>query len=263
MDTNDLIIRIPGVDRAFSPAVSGRNFILATLAAVVLFGTAGDAWAVTLTQFTLNGSNGLCACSENVKVDFTAQDNGDLQIVLTNLNDTYYDRQVLTGIQLQYAGSGASAGSVTSQTPAGNALYNIDDSTGTMTIAQGVTLTAWHTQLDLSPFVTLTNLGGTGSHAGAQGIIGSNTAGAVNNLSNHDPFVKGTATIVIHSLSGVTGTTAITAVNFNFGTALDNYVAGSKTSAINSAATPEPGTLSMLAGGGILFFIASMRRRIA
>jgi hypothetical protein len=40
-------------------------------------------------------------------------------------------------------------------------------------------------------------------------------------------------------------------------------VAGSKTSAINSAATPEPGTLSMLAGGGILFFIASMRRRIA
>jgi hypothetical protein len=235
----------------------------AMLAAAALLVPAGNVWGVTLSQFTLNGTNTLCGCSENVKVDFTAQDNGDLQLVLTNLNDTYYDRQVLTGIQLQYAGSGSSAGSVTSQTPNGGKLYNINDSTGQLTEAVGVSLTAWHTQLDLGSYVTLTNLGGTGSKGGAQGIIGSATSGPVNNLSNHAPYANGTATIVIHGLSGLGGSTAITGVNFNFGTALDNYVAGSNNNKalIQGAATPEPGTLSMLTGAGLLLALGTRRRK--
>jgi hypothetical protein len=227
------------------------------LAAAALVVPAGNAWGVTLTQFTLNGTNALCSCSENVKADFTAMNNGDLQVVLTNLNDTFYDRQVLTGIQLQYAGSGSSVGSVSSQTPNGGKLYNIDDSTGVLTQAVGVSLTAWHTQLDLTPYVTLTNLGGTGSQGGAQGIIGSATAGPVNHLSNHQPFASGTATIIIHGLSGFSGSTAITGVNFNFGTALDNYVAGINT----TSATPEPGTVSMLGGAGLMLALGLKRRK--
>ena len=103
-----------------------------------------------------------------------------------------------------------------------------------------------------------------GSAGGAQGIIGSATTGAVNNLANHGPFASGTASIVIHGLSGVSGSTAITGVNFNFGTALDNYVAGSNNNnnaLIQSAATPEPGTLSMLGGAGLLLALGTMRRK--
>lgn len=241
---------------------------IAILAAAALLVPAGNVWGVTLSQFTLNGANSLCECSVNVKVDFTAQENGDLYVVLSNLTDSVYDRQVLTGIQFEYKGSGSSTGSVTSQTPNGDTLYNIDDKSGKLSEASGVKLTAWHTQpdVDLSPYVTLTNLGGKDAKGGAQGILGSATSGEVKSLSNYNPYVNGTATIVISGLSGVSSSTAITAVNFNFGTALDNYIAGhpdknSDEDLIMAVATPEPGTLSMLAGAGILLALGSRRRK--
>lgn len=233
---------------------------------LILLSTSATVSGNTLTQFTLSGNNALCGCSESVEADFTAQANGDLQVVLINSVDSYYDRQILTGIQFQFAGSGNSAGTVTSQTPSGSALYNINGSTGALTTTSG-TLTAWSTQLNLNPYVTLTNLGSSGVHAGGQGIIGSATTGAVNNLSQHDPFVLGTATFLLHGIAGVDASTVITGVNFNFGTALNNYVAGtvvgSNSNTTSQSATPEPGTVSMLVGGLILIATASLRRRRA
>jgi len=214
-------------------------------------------FANAVSQFTLSGNNTLCgaSCPENVTADFTALANGDLQVVLSNFIDTFYDRQILTGIQFKFAGSGASAGTVNSQTPATDQLYTIDDATGTLTAAGG-TLTAWHTELNVSPYITLTNLGGPGSAGGAQGIIGSATAGPTNNLDGHDPLAKGVATFILRGIAGIDGNTAITGANFNFGTGLDNFVAAS-----NVSAAPEPGTVSMFAGAGLLLLAGVRRRR--
>ena len=228
--------------------------------ALLLLGTSASVWGNTLTKFTMSGNNAVCGCSENVEADFTAMTNGDLQVILINSFDTAVDRQVLTGIQFQFAGSGGSAGTVTSQTPAGGTLYNITNSTGVLTPTSG-SLTAWSTQLDLSPYITLTNLGTSAVGAGGQGILGSATTGAVNNLSQHDPFVLGTATFLIHGISGINGSTAITGVNFNFGTALDNYVGGTSSVINAQSSTPEPGSISMLASGLLLFATARLRRR--
>ncbi len=175
-------------------------------AALLLLATSATVWGNTLTQFALNGNNAVCGCSENVEADFTALANGDLQVVLTNSIDTYVDRQILTGIQFRFAGSGNSAGTVTSQTPDGNTLYNITNSTGVLT-RTSASLTAWSTQLDLSPYVTLTNLGVSGVHGGGEGILGSATSGAVNNLSQHDPLVLGAATFLLHGIAGVDAST--------------------------------------------------------
>ncbi len=237
-------------------------------AALLLLATSATVWGNTLTQFALNGNNAVCGCSENVEADFTALANGDLQVVLTNSIDTYVDRQILTGIQFRFAGSGNSAGTVTSQTPDGNTLYNITNSTGVLT-RTSASLTAWSTQLDLSPYVTLTNLGVSGVHGGGEGILGSATSGAVNNLSQHDPLVLGAATFLLHGIAGVDASTIITGVNFNFGTALNDYVAGSvvnsiATSGLNAqSATPEPGTTALLTGGLLLFATGRLRRRRA
>jgi len=249
-----------------------RNFggasqgIRLAIAGLTLLACSNAVKADTVSRFVLTGNNGLCGCAEDVRADFTAMGNGDLQVVLTNLVDSFYDRQVLTGIQFGYAGSGNSAGSVGSQTPGGNSLYDIIDSTGTLTAVAG-SLTAWHTELDLAPYVTLTNLGGPGARGGAQGILGSGTTGAVNHLSSHDPFALGSVSIVIHNLAGIDANTSIESARFNFGTALDNFV--SSNSSVNTFSdlsprivtfTPEPGTFVMFSTGAVLLGLSRRRR---
>lgn len=229
-----------------------RLFILSAMAVAGL--------SANNTSFMLTGNNGVCGatCTENVRADFTSFSNGDLQVTLSNYVDTFYDRQVLTGIQFKFSGSGSSAGSVTSETPANNTLYNVNSTTGALTATSG-SLTAWSTQLDLSPYITLTNLGTDATGGGSQGIIGSTTNGPTNNLDNHNPYVYGSATFMIHGVTGVTSATAITGVNFNFGTALDNYIAGSPV----VTATPEPGSTLLLLTGLVLAGVGIRQRRKA
>lgn len=218
------------------------------------------AFANTVTSFALTGNNTVCGatCPEDVRADFTAMPGGTLQIVLSNFADTFFDRQVLTGIQFTFAGAANTLSATVSSQTAPGGLFNVNDATGVFTPVAGA-LTAWSTQSDLKSYLTLTNLGSAAVGAGGEGIVGSATTGPVNNLSNHDPFVIGTATFVLTGISGLDANTVISGVNFNFGTGLDNYIKGTVVDGGTPSSTPEPGTISMLLGGGLLL-LARMRR---
>ena len=82
----------------------------------------------------------------------------------------------------------------------------------------------------------------------------SNGGGSI--TGNHNPFIAGVVTIVL-SVSGVTSSTTVTAMQFQFGTSNNE---GNVTG--HQQATPEPSTLA-IAGLGALGFIGfGLRRRL-
>ena len=221
---------------------------------------AGTASAATTTFSFIGNSPCGASCPVNVQAAFTIV-GGNLQIVLTNNSNTDFDQQVLTGLYFTGTHVATSMTQVgqTAIVPSGTTasqLYALNnDATGALTALSGSL--GWGTStgsaLDLAGYVTLTNLEAPGIAQGAQGIIGYNTAGATNNLSNHDPYVFGSATFTLTG-TGITDTASITDVKFNFGTALGG------TNIVSLVATPEPGSIALCIGGlGLL--AAGVRRR--
>jgi hypothetical protein len=101
-----------------------------------------------------------------------------------------------------------------------------------------------------------------GNHAATPTIIGdpsgsnaySNGNGSI--TGNHNPFLAGTVTLVLN-ISGITGSTTISRMNFLFGTGEGE---GSAPGVVDSA--PEPSTIG-IAGLGALGFIGfGLRRRL-
>jgi hypothetical protein len=216
----------------------------------------------TTTKFIYKGTPRSTNLNENVEADFLLS-GGELFVTLwNNVSGLEYDGQVLTGVAFSFAGAGTATGTVINPIVQS---YAINDKDGNLTPWGKPASANWHTEVDLSGFITLTNLN-NGNRAGSQGIISTSTAGAgTNNLANHNNFIEGPVTFEISGL-GVTSTAAITTVEFNFGTAI-----GAFTPAVAPQVTaqrqpemppsPEPATIVLVLGGFGLLFIGSIKRK--
>jgi len=219
---------------------------------------AAPVFADSVTAFKYTGS--APGHPENVEADFIVV-GGNLQITLTNIvSSMTYDTQILTGVSFTWADEGSTAGTVTNPVVP---TYNINDTGGVIT-PTGVNANAgWITSLTaLSGYVTLTTIGAPGHSAGNYGIISTSTnTSGTNNLSQHGPFIEGPVQFTIAGL-GVTASSQITGVQFNFGTILGSY-SGVVTSTV-STSTPEPGTiaLSSIALVGLLWAVRKRQRTV-
>lgn len=206
----------------------------------------------TTKTFIYNGTPSSTGVNESVEADFIVS-GGNLLVTLYNTTSNLtFDKQILTGVLFSYAGAGSATGTVSNPTVQG---YTINDSNGHLTASGSPAGANWHTEIDLTGYVTLTNLN-NGNGGGSKGIIATTTNPAgTNNLSNHDPYLEGPVQFTISGL-GLTSSSQITGAQFNFGTAIGTY-SGLATSPVS---TPEPATLS-IAAGALLGLLALSRRR--
>jgi hypothetical protein len=213
--------------------------------------TAIPVLADTVNTFVYNGTFvSTTAFNENVRADFIVS-GGNLVVTLYDTTpNTTYDKQILTGVLFTYSGAGSILGAVTN--PIATA-YNINDANGVLTSA-GSQSANWHTEVDLTGYLSLTNL--NNNAAGSHGILSASTNPAgTNNLTGHEVYFKGPLQFTISGL-GLTSSSQIQNVEFNFGTAT-----GQTTSTINgSLATPEPSPFVLLGFGLIgISWIGSKR----
>jgi hypothetical protein len=204
------------------------------------------AFADTTTVFSYNGTPSSTGANEQVEADFIVS-GGNLIVTLYNTTPNLsQDKQILTGVAFQFAGGGSVAGTVTSPTVQD---YTIS---GNNLVANQVANANWHTELDLTGYVTLTNLN-NGNGGGSMGVI-SSSLNNPSNLSQHAPFITGPVQFTISGL-GLTSSSQITSVQFNFGTGIGVWSPTVTPTAL--VATPEPGTiaLSSLAFAGIALLI--------
>jgi hypothetical protein len=105
--------------------------------------------------------------------------------------------------------------------------------------------------------ITLETVGGSKPNEMIMPASGSGSYPSMNSGSgSHNPYVDGPATFTLN-LTGVTGSTKITAVTFGFGTSPDSYATGTEQLTSN----PEPSTLA-IAGVGALGFVGyGLRKR--
>jgi hypothetical protein len=213
-----------------------RYLLLTALVALPTF-------ADTANTFIYNGTPTSTTHNEDVSASFIVS-GGNLLVTLSNTTpNLIYDTQILTGVLFTYTGAGSITGTVTNPTTQG---YNINDSNGQLTASGTPASANWHTEVgDLSGYVTLTNLNNSGNGGGSHGIISTSTnSGGTNNLSNHEVFLEGPLQFSIAGL-GLTSSSQITSVEFNFGTAT-----GTTTTVITSlTATPEPSGFLLLGIG--------------
>jgi len=106
-----------------------------------------------------------------------------------------------------------------------------------------------------------------GNHAAIPTIIGgpngSNaySAGGGSITGNHNPFLAGVVTIVL-SVSGVTSSTTVTAMQFQFGTSNNEGNVPGVPGGPNIQAVPEPSTLAIAGIGALGFMGFGLRRRL-
>jgi hypothetical protein len=105
---------------------------------------------------------------------------------------------------------------------------------------------------------------GTGKAGPAETIVGAPGVSGYTNANNsittgsHNPLLYETATWTLTEV-GVTDSTIVTAVTFQGGTAEgSNLSTGTLTS---SLVAPEPSTVGMMAGAGLLLVLSALRRR--
>jgi hypothetical protein len=195
--------------------------------------------ADTVNTFVYNGTPVLTGYNENVQADFIVS-GGNLVVTLYDTTpNTTFDKQILTGVLFTYSGAGSVLGTVTNPTAT---AYNINDSNGVLT-SVGSQSANWHTEVDLTGYLSLTNLGN--NSAGSHGILSASTNSAgTNNLAGHEVYFKGPLQFTISGL-GLTASSQIQNVEFNFGTAT-----GQTTSTITgSLLTPEPSVFLLLGMG--------------
>lgn len=219
--------------------------------------TAVSAMADATMAFTYSGTTS-SGHPVNVTADFTVDAvTGNMDVtVYNNTTNLAYDTQVLTGIAFTFAGE-SSVGSLSVINPTVN-TYSVNDANGSISLASSNVSPNWITNTStFAGYVTLTNIGGNGNKGGSQGMLSNTLNDPTNNLSaGGKTWILSGQTFAIAGL-GLTSSTQITGVEFNFGTALTT-VTGAVTGTIVSTATPEPGTLltsslvlGLLAFGGV------------
>lgn len=186
--------------------------------------------------------------------DFTLG-NGTLKIVLTDLlQNPTSDGQLISGIT--FTVSGASGPSMLIGASGLDSF--VDTHLGTYTAGVASTLPHW----SLVASGDLTTLSGKkpneliigpDDHGGFDPTVGEYTH-ANSSISQHNPVVLGVGTFDL-SIPGVTGSSLISDVSIQFGTAPYSVVAMS--------AVPEPSSLTLGALSIALIGLAALRRRLA
>jgi hypothetical protein len=211
-------------------------------AALLIFAGVAGAHASVVYTFTASGQP-VSGNTDSVEATFTAG-NGTLSVALEELSPYtgLSDVSLLSGVSFILSGT-VSAPTLASHSYGG--LANLA-SNGTVTTA---TETSTHWGVALSSGTMYLATVGTGSASGkpADLIIGPNTNGNFNSYSSvsssviqHLPVVLGEASFVIN-VPGVTPSTTISNVLFNFGTTSGQTLVGMP--------VPEPMSGLMLASG--------------
>jgi hypothetical protein len=213
------------------------------LAVLVAFPALAD----TSTKFIYSGTPASTSLSENVEADFIVS-GGNLLVTLYNTTNVTADKQILTGVEFAFAGGGSVAGTVSNPTVEGYGL------SGTTLTPTGMINANWGTTLDLAGYVSLTNLGF--NTAGRDGIIASTVSGT-SGLGNHTPYIEGPVQFTISGL-GLTSSSQITSVEFNFGTT--TLTLSPAVTAL--VTTPEPSAfgLASFAMAGLLVLAPRQRK---
>jgi PEP-CTERM motif len=193
----------------------------------------------------------------NVEADFTIG-YGKIAVTLINyLENLTADSQLISGISFGISGASGSGGLTTSN----NGIISTISVGGSYSAGVADTLTGWKaSETGLS--IELTTIGdGAPNHLiigpdNADGFVGAGTYSAANGsiTKNHNPSDLGSATFDI-SIPGVTTTSTLSNVVFQFGTA------GTVTVTAQKSAIPEPQTIAML--GFALAGLGLIRRRQA
>ena len=220
----------------------------AVLALALIFAYGGPANA-DLIQFQGTTPDG--------PVDATAEftlGNGTLKIVLTDLlQNPTSDGQLISGISFNV--SGASGSSVLASASGLDSF--IDSQNGSYTAGVASTLPHW-SLLSSGDLTTLSGqkpnelIIGPDDHGGFDPALGK-YSDANSSISQHNPVVLGTGTFDL-SIPGVTGSSIISEVSMQFGTA--GY-------SLDPVSVPEPSSLTLSALPIVLMGLAALRRKLA
>jgi hypothetical protein len=227
--------------------------ILCLMAAAIVFTFAARPAEADL--WTVSGKD-TAGEAVSAQATFTVS-NGSIEIKLTNLlGNPTSDGQLISGLSFSVSGATGTA----SLTSSSGAVSTVNSSNGSYTAGVTQSLTHW----GASGSVGLTTL--TGGKPNDL-IIGPDSKGNFNpalgglytnanpSISKHNPVVLGTGTFDI-AITGVTSTSLISAVIFDFGTSTDP-IGGVH----QPAAAPEPSTLAIAGLGALAFIGYGLRKR--
>jgi len=206
------------------------------------------------TAFTFNGVAPSTGFSETDSVTFSINPiNGALDIKLNNntLNMTA-DKQILTAVAFTFANAPTSLTGINLINPLVN-TYNENDTNGSLTQVGANVSANWALSTStVSNYITLSNLLG-GNGGGAMGVISTSLSSTTTNLTKHDPYIESGNTWEITGL-GLTSTSQITSVEFNWGTALNTFSAP-------FTSTPEPTTFGFASMGIAALLLTALKRK--
>jgi hypothetical protein len=212
--------------------------------------------ASTVSFSTPLGATEASGAPENSTATVTTGNN-TITVTLSNqFANPESAKQLLTGFEMtlsQLLTTNINLGSVN------GTLINIDSTTRLATVDTVDSITHWTVSSSLSNLTSKVSLTALGSGQPRNGIIGpagtDGTYSAANSSllgSTHEPLISQTATFTINA-PGVTAATSVTAATFYFNTAPGDGIT------TNISATPEPGTITLLAAGILMLGVAAIR----